>query len=285
MPRGPLLPGDPDRIAGYRLEGRLGHGGQGAVFLGRDPAGRTVAVKLLPPELPGDPAARRRFVRELAAARRVARFCTAQVLDADTDGDRPYIVSEFVDGPSLQEVVAGAGPRRDAELERLAIGTATALTAIHEGGLGHCAFKPSNVLIAADGPRVIDFGISRALDAGGTGSQVIGTPSYMAPEQFTGGAVRAPVDVFAWGATMAFAVNAASPFAAESGPATMYRVLQVHPDLGGLDGRLRVLVERCLAKDPAERPAARELLLALVGVGDLPAAVPPTTAPPMVPAD
>src|SRR4051794_40520569 len=265
MPRGPLLPGDPDRIAGYRLEGGLGHGGQGAVFLGRDPAGRTVAVKLLPPELLGDTAARRRFGQELAAVRRVARFCTAQVLDADTDGERPYIVSEFVDGPSLQEVVAGAGPRRGAELERLAIGTATALTAIHEAGVVHCDFKPSNVLIAADGPRVIDFGIARALDAAGTGSQVIGTPSYMAPEQFTGGGVRSPADVFAWGATMAFAVNGASPFAAESGPATMYRVLHVQPDLGRLDGTLRGLVQACLAKDPARRPTSRELLLALVG--------------------
>jgi hypothetical protein len=272
MPRGPLLPGDPDRVAGYRLEGRLGQGGQGAVFLGRDPAGPAVAVKLLHPELLEDTAARRRFVLELAAVRRVARFCVAQVLDADTDGDRPYIVSELVEGPSLQEVVTGSGARRGAELDRLAVATATALAAIHEAGVVHCDFKPSNVLLAADGPRVIDFGIARALDASGTTSQVIGTPAYMAPEQFTGSGVRSPADVFAWGATMAFAVNGASPFAAESGPATMYRVLHVQPDLGRLDGTLRGLVQACLAKDPAQRPTSRELLLALVGARDVPTA-------------
>jgi hypothetical protein len=285
MARGPLLPGDPDRIAGYRLESRIGQGGQGAVYLGREQGGRTVAVKLLHPEWLGDAAARRRFVQELAAVRRVARFCTAQVLDADTDGELPYIVSEFVDGPSLQEVVTGAGPRRGAELDRLAIGTATALTAIHEAGVVHCDFKPSNVLIAADGPRVIDFGIARALDASGTASQVIGTPAYMAPEQFTRSDARPPVDVFAWGATMAFAVNSASPFAAESGPATMYRVLQVDPDLGRLEEPLRGLVERCLAKDPAARPPARELLLAMVGARDVPPSAPtgPAAGPPAGP--
>jgi predicted Ser/Thr protein kinase len=269
MSRGPLLPGDPERIGAYQLEARLGQGGQGAVFLGRDRAGRPVAVKVLHPEFLEDPSARRRFGLELAAVRRVARFCVAQVVDADTDGDRPYIVSEFVDGVSLQQLVSGSGPRHGAELDRLAIGTATALTAIHEAGVVHCDFKPSNVLIAADGPRVIDFGIARALDTSGAASQVIGTPSYMAPEQFELAAAHPPVDVFAWGATMAFAVNRASPFAAESGPATMYRVMQSPPNLGGLDGPLRELVQECLAKNPADRPTSRDLLLALVGAREV----------------
>jgi hypothetical protein len=269
MPRGPLLPGDPHRIAGYLLEARLGQGGQGAVFLGRDGAGRPVAVKLLHPELLEDTAARNRFVRELTAARRVARFCTAQIVDADTEGDRPYIVSEFVDGPSLQEAVARSGPRRGVELYRLAVSTATALTAIHQAGVVHCDFKPANVLLAPDGPRVIDFGIARALDASGTASQVIGTPAYMAPEQISRSEARPSVDVFAWGATIAFAINRASPFAADSGPATMYRVLESRPDLGMLAGTLRSLVEGCLEKDPADRPTSRDLLLALLAGRDV----------------
>lgn len=272
MSRGPLQPGDPDHIAGYALQARLGQGGQGVVFLGHDRAGRPVAVKLLHSALLQDAAARERFVRELAAVRRVARFCTAQVLDADTDGDRPYIVSEFVDGPSLHQEVERSGPRREAELDRLAIGTATALAAVHAAGVVHCDFKPGNVLLAAEGPRVIDFGIARALDVSGTTSQVIGTPAYMAPEQITRSEIRPPVDVFAWGATMAFAANAVSPFAAGSGPATMYRVLEGTPDLGRLPEPLRALVDRCLAKEPAGRPTAREVLLTLTGALEEPTA-------------
>lgn len=268
MPSRPLQPGDPDRLAGYTLDGRLGEGGQGTVYLGRDADGRVVAVKLLRAALLEDPGARTRFIRELAAAQRVARFCTAQVLDADLAGDRPYIVSEYVDGPSLQEVVARTGPRQGVELERLAIGTATALAAIHEAGIVHCDLKPGNVLLAPDGPRVIDFGIARALDASGTASQVIGTPAYMAPEQMSLSAVSPAVDVFAWGATMAFAVNGSSPFMANSAPSTMYRVLEGEPDLGGLTGPMRLLVARCLAKDPAARPTSRELLLELLGTGE-----------------
>ncbi|MGI5127519.1 serine/threonine-protein kinase [Pseudonocardia sp. CA-107938] len=266
MARGPLLVGDPDHVAGYRLEARIGQGGQGVVFLGRDRTGRAVAVKLLHPTMLGDSVARARFAKELAAIRKVARFCTAQVLDADTEGDRPYIVSEFVDGPSLAVEVARTGPRRGAELDRLAIGTATALVAIHQAGVVHCDFKPANVLLAQDGPRVIDFGIARALDVSGTVSEVIGTPAFMAPEQITRTDVRAATDVFAWAATIAFAVNGASPFAGRSSVESMYRVLEDPPDLGGMDGSLRTVVERCLAKDPADRPGSRELLLDLLAV-------------------
>src|SRR3954462_13940955 len=235
----PLRANDPEQLGSYRLTGRLGEGGQGVVYLGEGPDGETVAVKLLHAQFSGDAKARARFAGELSSAKRVAPFCTAQILDADVEGDTPYLVSEYIEGPSLRQVVDAEGPRTGGVLQRLAIGTATALAAIHEAGIVHRDFKPSNVLLAADGPRVIDFGIARALDASGTTSQVIGTPAYMAPEQFTGSGVRSPADVFAWGATMAFAVNGASPFAAESGPATMYRVLHVQPDLGRLDGTLR----------------------------------------------
>lgn len=268
MPATPLLPGDPDRLAGYTLDARLGEGGQGTVYRGHDGAGRVVAVKLLRAALLEDPAARIRFVREFAAAQRVARFCTAQVLDADLAGDRPYIVSEFVEGPSLQQEVAAAGPRRGVELERLAIGTATALAAIHQAGIVHCDLKPANVLLARDGPRVIDFGIARALGASGGTSEIIGTPAYMAPEQISRSAVSPAVDVFAWGAMIAYAVNGSSPFVADSTPSTIYRVLESEPDLGGLVGPMRHLVVRCLSKDPAGRPTSRDVLLELIGGGE-----------------
>src|SRR6266545_4479182 len=179
----PLQPGDPGRLGDYVLSGRLGEGGQGTVFLGRSPSGEAVAVKLL--HAVDDPKARSRFVRELAVAKQVATFWTAQVLDADVAGDRPYIVGEFVAGPTLQALVIEEGPRGKGALERLAIGTATALTAIHRAGVVHRDFKPANVLLGSDGPRVIDFGIARALDVTATVSQLIGTPSYMAPEQLT----------------------------------------------------------------------------------------------------
>ena len=160
--------------------------------------------------------------------------------------------------------MARSGPRRGADLDRLAIGTATALVAIHQAGVVHCDFKPANVLLAPDGPRVIDFGIARALDVSGTASEVIGTPAYMAPEQITRTDIRAAADVFAWGAAIAYAVNGASPFAGRSSAESMYRVLENPPDLGAMDGPLRPVVERCLAKDATAHPSSRELLLDLL---------------------
>ncbi|WP_217711294.1 serine/threonine-protein kinase [Actinomadura sp. NAK00032] len=186
---GALRPGDPERLGRYRLTGRLGEGGQGTVFLAEDEGGGhgRVAVKLLHGRLGDDPEARARFLRELDTAKRVAEFCTAAILDADAAGDRPYIVSEFVDGPSLHRVVTTEGPRTRGALERLAVGTATALVAIHRAGVVHRDFKPHNVLLGSDGPRVIDFGIARALDGATiTVSGAIGTPAFMAPEQLEG---------------------------------------------------------------------------------------------------
>ncbi|MBC6463039.1 bifunctional serine/threonine-protein kinase/ABC transporter substrate-binding protein [Actinomadura sp. HBU206391] len=272
----PLLPGDPQRLGDYELIGRLGEGGQGVVFLGRGTGGRQVAVKLLLAQLTGDAAARSRFVRELAVAERVAGFCTAQVLDADVAGDQPYIVSEYVSGPSLKDLVQREGPREGSALIRLAIGTATALAAIHQAGIVHRDLKPLNVLMGPDGPRVIDFGVARALDTTAVTmtSQVVGTPAYMAPEQLAGGPVGAAADMFAWGSTMVFAATGESPFGSDSIPAVMHRIINLNPELSVLPEPLRELVAGCLSKDPARRPTAHGVLLRLLGgIGAPPPAV------------
>ncbi|TDD17011.1 protein kinase domain-containing protein [Nonomuraea diastatica] len=261
----PLRTGDPQRLGEYTLSGRLGEGGQGAVFLGTR-GGERYAVKLLHGPV-GDE--RGAFLREVELAKHVARFCTAQVIDAGFDEGRPYIVSEYVDGPSLQREVALTGPRRGGALERLAVGTATALAAIHRAGIVHRDFKPQNVLLGPDGPRVIDFGLAKALDAAATVSgRGVGTPAYMAPEQITASAVTGAADVFSWGATMCFAANATAPFGQDSVAPVLHRILTAPPELGLLDGRLRTLVEACLDKDARNRPASRELLLALLGDAD-----------------
>ncbi|WP_433326588.1 serine/threonine-protein kinase [Spirillospora sp. CA-294931] len=260
---------DPERLGSYRLTGRLGEGGQGVVFLGETPDGALVAVKLLRSALGDDPEARGRFMRELETAKRVARSCTAAVLDADVDGEHPYIVSEYVDGPSLHEVVFEQGPRRDGALERLAIGTATALVMIHRAGIVHRDFKPRNVLLGQDGPRVIDFGIARALDADTfTSGAPIGTPAYMSPEQLTGDRVGPPADMFAWAATMAFASSGRPLFGDDTMPAVINRILNEDPDVGRLSGALRDVVVDCLRKDPALRPTAAVALSRLLGEDD-----------------
>ncbi|WP_433357118.1 serine/threonine-protein kinase [Microtetraspora malaysiensis] len=267
----PLLADDPVRLGPYKLEGRLGEGGQGIVYLGRGPGGQRVAVKLLRPHLIGDADMRARFARELAVIERVAGFCTAQVLDADVAGGRPYIVSEYVPGPSLQQVVAENGPRVGTELQRLAVGTATALAAVHRAGIVHRDFKPANVLMGPDGPRVIDFGIARALEAGAesaTASAVVGTPAYMAPEQVAGERVTAAADVFSWGATVAFAATGSPPFGTGSIPALLNRIAHLAPDLAGVPPTLGPLLARCLAKDPAARPTTEQLMLELLGERD-----------------
>ncbi|MFI6601345.1 PASTA domain-containing protein [Nonomuraea sp. NPDC050536] len=261
----PLKTGDPQRLGDYELSGRLGEGGQGVVFLGMR-GGESYAVKLLHGPVGDEQAA---FLREVDLAKHVARFCTAQVIDAGFEDGLPYIVSEYVDGPSLHREVALTGPRRGGALERLAVGTATALAAIHRAGIVHRDFKPQNVLLGSDGPRVIDFGLARALDAAATVSgRGVGTPAYMAPEQITASAVTGAVDVFAWGATMCFAANASAPFGQDSVAPVLHRILTASPELGLLDGQLRELVEACLEKDSRNRPTSRDLLLALLGGAD-----------------
>ncbi|MET8382382.1 PASTA domain-containing protein [Streptosporangium canum] len=281
----PLRTGDLDRLGEYVVVGRLGEGGQGVVYLGAHPATGSApyAIKLLHGPLGEDEAV---FLREVELAKQVARFCTAQVIEAGLAGDRPFIVSEYVDGPSLHREVRAGGPRGGGALERLAVGTATALAAIHRAGIVHRDFKPQNVLLGPDGPRVIDFGLARALDAGATQSgRGAGTPAYMAPEQVEGAEIRAAADVFSWGATVCFAANAQAPFGQDSIAAVLHRVLTAPPELGRLDGRLGELVAGCLEKDPRNRPTSRELLLALLGGDDVRPAEPgsPPAAGPAVP--
>jgi serine/threonine protein kinase len=273
----PLEPGDPRALGQYEVIGRLGAGGQGAVFLGKAPGGEYVAVKLLHAQMANDPAARARFTREVSAAQKVEPFCTARVLEADVHGDQPYVVSEFIDGPSLHDVVAHDGPRSPEELERLAIGTATALAAIHEAGIVHRDFKPNNVMLASDGPRVVDFGIARTVNSQESAvtatGMVVGTPGYLAPEQLTGAPLTPAVDIFAWGATMVFAATGQSPFEADTLPVIINRILNEEPDLSALPaGPLRDLIGRCLSKDAGLRPPAPQLLLNRLGaVGAAPA--------------
>ncbi|MEU8276121.1 protein kinase [Microbispora bryophytorum] len=274
-----LEAGDPDRLGPFTLVDRLGEGGQGVVFLGRGPAGEQVAIKLLHTRLTADPEARERFLREVALAQRVAPFCTAPVLYADLAGNQPFIVSEFVSGPSLRQLVDREGPRRGAALERLAISTTTALAAIHRAGITHRDFKPANVLMGPEGPVVIDFGVARAPDSPqstATGAS-IGTPAYLAPEVLSGGTAGAPADMFAWGVTMVFAATGRPAFGADTIPSVITRILNSPPDLGDLAAPLREIVAACLSKDPALRPSAEEVGARLTGQPTVP--VRPAAAP------
>ena len=277
----PLLPGDPAEVGGHRLEGRIGAGGQGVVYLSHTEDGAPVAVKLLHEGVSADETVRARFAREVRAAGSVAPFCVAQVLGGDLEAARPYIVSEYVAGPSLRQAIAEQGPRSGSALHRLAVTTATALAAVHEAGIVHRDFKPDNVLLGADGPRVIDFGIAR--DLGGstlTHSPFLGTPAYMSPEQIAGDGVGPASDVFAWGCVIVFAATGGPPFGTGNLPATTYRVLHAEPNLGELAGPLRALAAAALSKDPADRPAMRDILLRLLGQTPAPAPAPaPSNGP------
>ncbi|MEU6425829.1 serine/threonine-protein kinase [Microbispora sp. NPDC046973] len=262
----PLQPGDPTRLGPFVLSGRLGEGGQGVVYFGQDQAGERAAVKLLHVKFSGDATARSRFARELRAAQRVASFCTARVLAADLEGDTPYIASEFIDGRSLREAVEESGPLTGSGLERLAVGTATALTAIHQAGIVHRDFKPDNVLLAVDGPRVVDFGIARILDSTATiTSRAIGTPAYMAPEQISGGKVGPPADVFSWASTIAYAATGDVVFGGNSIAVVLNRILNHDIDTGMLPEPLGGVVRACLRKSPDERPTADQILMRLLG--------------------
>jgi hypothetical protein len=237
----------------------------GQVFLGRSAGGRLVAVKVIRPELAGDPGFRARFAREVAAAQKVSGLFTALVVDADADGPMPWLATAYVAGPSLAEAVEAHGPLPEASVLTLAAGLAEGLEAIHAAGVVHRDLKPSNVLLADDGPRVIDFGISRAAEASALTQYgtVMGSPGYMSPEQAEGREVGPPGDVFSLGAVLAFAAAGQGPFGTGSTPALMYRVVHGQPDTARLPGGVRPLVERCLAKDPGQRPTTADLLAEL----------------------
>lgn len=262
----PLRPGDPERVGDYEVLGLLGEGGQGTVLLGRSPSGQRVAIKLLRAEFSHDPDARKRFLRESEVMQRVAPFCTVRVLDAGVlAGQQPYIVSEYVEGESLEDLVRRDGPRTGSGLSRLAVATLTALSAIHRAGIVHQDFKPSNVLMGPEGPVVIDFGIARMLDASGTVSQVIGTPSFMSPEQVEGRGIGPASDMFSWAATMVFAATGRLVFHGDTIPAILHNVIHAEPDLTGVPDPLRIFVSDCLAKDPRQRPSAKKVLSAITG--------------------
>lgn len=261
----PLDPDEPERIGDYRLTGVLGEGGQGVVYLGEASSGVRVAIKVLHRRASMDSESRRRFLREADTARRVAPFCTAQVLDVGAVHDRPYVVSEYILGGSLAEVVATDGPRTGSGLQRLAVATLTALTAIHRAGIVHRDFKPSNVILGPEGPVVIDFGIAHAVDHTATGSGVVGTPAYIAPEQFAGQAPSGASDVFSWACTMAFAATGRPAFGGATIPAILYAVSTREPDLSGVPGDLRPLLAACLNRDPDARPTAAAALHSLTG--------------------
>ncbi|MGW4041665.1 serine/threonine-protein kinase [Streptomyces sp. NPDC004721] len=258
----PLQPDDPPTVAGYRLVARLGAGGMGRVYLSHTQGGRPVAIKVVRPELADDPAFRRRFRREIAAARRVRGAYTAELIDAAADGVPPWLATLYVPGPSLTEAVARRGPLPVPAVLWLMAGVAEALQAIHDAGIVHRDLKPSNVLLAADGPRVIDFGISLASDVTShtTTGAAIGTPSFMAPEQAAAGEVTAATDVFALGQTAAFAALGEPLYGDGPAVSVLYRIVNDEPDLSLLPEQLRPLIARCLAADPDERPTPAEIV-------------------------
>ncbi|WP_344926344.1 serine/threonine-protein kinase [Streptosporangium carneum] len=263
-----LNAGDSFYIGRYRVLGQLGRGGMGTVYLGESPDGQRVAIKVINPEYSRHDQFRMRFRREADAAQRVRRFCTAAVIEAALDGDQLYVVTEYVAGPNLEDAVQSGGPLRGSSLDALAVGVATALAAIHGAGVVHRDLKPSNVLLSSVGPRVIDFGIARALDTLGgiTGTgEILGTPRYMAPEALRGEPVSPACDVFSWGCLVAFAASGKPPFGGESLPSVLYQVLNTEPTLEGMEGPLRELVTYAIAKDPAGRPTSQQILDHLVG--------------------
>ncbi|MGW1635198.1 serine/threonine-protein kinase [Streptomyces lavendulae] len=266
-----LAPGDPLRMGPYRLVARLGAGGMGQVFLGRTAGGRTVAVKTVRSEYAADPEFRQRFRQEVAAARLVGGRWTAPVLDADTEGGQPWVATGYVAGPSLSAAVRRFGPLPPDAVRVLGAGLAEALGAVHELGLVHRDVKPSNVLLALDGPRLIDFGIARALDVTSVltrSGYVVGSPGFMSPEQARGDVTGPAGDVFALGAVMAFAATGTAPFGEKDSAAVLlYRIVHEEPELGGIGGELRDLVRGCLEKDPGRRPAPAELRRRLDGIG------------------
>ncbi|MEU5268037.1 PQQ-binding-like beta-propeller repeat protein [Streptomyces hygroscopicus] len=274
----PLATGDPESIGGYALVDRLGSGGMGVVYLGRSASGRQVALKLVHEQYAQDEEFRTRFQQEVAAARRVSGAFTAPVVDADPEADRPWMATLYVPGRTLSEVVRKDGPLDGRELRTLGLGLVEALRDIHRAGVVHRDLKPANILMAEDGPRVIDFGISRAADSQTltvTIGRVLGTPPFMSPEQLRSPrGVTAASDVFSLGSLLVYAARGSSPFESDSPYLSGYQVMYEHPTLDGVPEPLLGIAERCLAKEPDARPGLDELHRMLRTLPDFPAAEP-----------
>ena len=273
MARTPLRETDPTRVGSYQLLARLGAGGMGVVYLASGQDGRPVALKVLRPEMADDAEFRTRFSREVTALTRVRGVCTVRVLDADTTSARPFLVTEYAEGPSLAEYVDSRGPMDPQMLYGLATGLAEALTAIHAAGIVHRDLKPSNVLLTPGGPKVIDFGIAQMLDATAVtrAGMTVGSAGYMAPEQIMGRAGTA-ADIFSWAVTIAYAASGQPPFGTGTSEVILYRILHETPDIAAVPAALHAQVAAALDKDPHGRPTAPELLSQLTRTAALPSA-------------
>ncbi|MFE3519800.1 serine/threonine-protein kinase [Streptomyces sp. NPDC059166] len=256
---------DPRVVGSFRLHRRLGAGGMGVVYLGSDRRGQRVALKVIRPDLAEDQEFRSRFAREVSAARRIRGGCTARLVAADLEADRPWFATQYVPGPSLHDKVVEEGPLSAVEVASIGAALSEGLVAVHEAGVVHRDLKPSNILLSPKGPRIIDFGIAWATGAStlthvGT---AVGSPGFLAPEQVRGAAVTPATDVFSLGATLAYAATADSPFGHGSSEVMLYRVVHEEPHLFDVHDALAPLVRACLAKDPEERPSTLQLSMRL----------------------
>ncbi|MFE4362646.1 serine/threonine-protein kinase, partial [Kitasatospora sp. NPDC056800] len=253
---------DPRIVGPYRLHRRLGAGGMGVVYLGSDRRGQRVALKLIRAELAEDQEFRTRFAREIAAASRIRGGCTARVVGSDIETERPWLATAYVPGPSLYKRVGDEGPLNWPEAARIGAALADGLVKVHEAGVVHRDLKPSNILLSPRGPRIIDFGIawSRGASTLTHVGTAVGSPGFLAPEQVRGAAVTPATDVFAFGATLAYALTGDTPFGSgASSEVMLYRVVHEEPDLAAVPPQLAPLIRACLAKEPAERPGAAAL--------------------------
>ncbi|GAB3482945.1 WD40 repeat domain-containing serine/threonine protein kinase [Nocardiopsis coralliicola] len=274
-----LEPADPERIGGYRLTRRLGEGGMGRVYLGSTASGRQVAIKVIRPALAREEGFRARFSREVEAARRVGGFHTAPVVDADPDGEPAWVATAYIPGPTLDRAVRDEGPLPSAALRTLAAGLAEGLQAVHACGLVHRDLKPGNIILSADGPRIIDFGIARPMDSESltTHEAVFGTLPYMSPEQTENSHVGPASDLFSLGTVLAFAATGTNPFNGDSMAATVRRLIGPPPDPGDMDPEIRALTAECWNHVPHRRPTAEAVLARFAAHIDRPADPPPGT--------